>query len=112
VSRRAVALGAAGVAGAAAVGAVVFGVLALQNKADYERNPTYANTDNGNNFAAYADGCLALALAGGVTGLVLHLTSPSSSGSGNAVRAMHAAVISASPILMAHGGGAGAVLRF
>lgn len=112
VSRRAVALGAAGVAAAAAVGAIVFGMLALQSKAAYEKTPTYANTDDGNNFAAYSDGCIALAVAGGVTSLVLFLTTPSSSGGGNAVSGPHAAIFSASPMLMAHGGGAGAVLRF
>ena len=51
-----------------------FGVLALQNKSDYQKNPTFSNTDNGNNDAAYADGCAALAVAAGVTSLVLFLT--------------------------------------
>lgn len=106
------ALGAAGVGAAAAVGAIVFGMLALQNKADYDKTPTYANTDNGNNFAAYSDGCIALAVAGGITGLVLYLTRPSSPAGSTAARAPHAAAFSVSPMRMAHGGGAGAVVRF
>lgn len=106
------ALGAAGVGAAAAVGAIVFGMLALQNKADYDKNPTYANTDNGNNFAAYSDGCIALAAAGGITSLILYLTIPSSPGNPTAARAMHTAALSVSPLLMTHGGGAGAVLPF
>src|SRR5580658_8538627 len=76
VSRRTVALGAAGVAAVGAMSAVVFGVLALQNKSDYEKTPTYSNTDNGNNFAAYTDGCIALAVAAGITRLVISFTSP------------------------------------
>jgi hypothetical protein len=112
VSRKNVALGAAGVAVASAVGAVVFGVLALHEKSLYEQTPTYANTDNGNNFAAYADGCIALAAAAGITSLVLYLTSADGSGEGTAAPPKRSAVFSASPIVLGHGGGAGAVLRF
>lgn len=111
VSRSTVALGAASVAAAGAIGATVFGVLALQNKSDYEKTPTYANTDNGNNFAAYADGCLALAIAAGVTSLVLYLTS-SEQTDGAKVAPSRAPTLSATPVVMAHGGGAGVVLSF
>ena len=96
---------------AAAAGAVVFGVLALKNKSDYDKTPTYSNTDNGNNFAAYADGCAALAVAAGVTGLVLYLTGhPVVDGATTAPK--HAANFAVAPVVSAHGGGAGAVLRF
>ena len=36
--------------------------------------PTFSNTDDGNNDAAYADGGIALAVAAGITSLVLFLT--------------------------------------
>jgi len=111
VSRRTVALGAAGVAAVGAMSAVVFGVLALQNKSDYEKTPTYSNTDNGNNFAAYTDGCIALAVAAGITSLVLYFTSPPAA-DGAAPPSKKAALFSASPIVTTHGGGVGALLRF
>jgi hypothetical protein len=92
-SRKTLALGAAGVAIAGVVGTTVFGVLALHDKSDFDRTPTYALADTGANFAAYSDGCLALAVAAGVTSLVLWLTGAP----GAAPQASH---------------GAGAVLRF
>ena len=112
VSRKQVALGAAGVAAVGAVGAVVFGVLALHEKSLYDRSPTYPDTDNANNFAAYTDGCIALAAAAGITSLVLYLTSADGSGDGTAAPPKRSAVFSASPIVIAHGAGAGAVLSF
>ncbi|HTQ42928.1 MAG TPA: hypothetical protein VMI75_09265 [Polyangiaceae bacterium] len=111
MTRRAVAWGATGVAIASAAAATVFGVLALQNKSDYDKTPTYANTDDGNNFAAYADGCIALAVAAGITSLVLFVTSGDSSADPS-TPPRQASVISASPLVTAHGGGAAAVLRF
>ena len=104
-------------AGVAVVGAgvgTVFGVLALQNKSDYAKGPTYANAARGNNDAAYADGGIALAVAAGVTSLVLFLTSPSSQDEATAPPAPKAgsAALSASPLVTAHGGGAGVLLRF
>jgi len=75
VKRSTVALASAGVAVVGAGVATVFGVLALKNKRDYERGPTFSNTDDGNDDAAYADGGIALAVAAGITSLVLFLTS-------------------------------------
>jgi hypothetical protein len=110
-SRATVTLGAAGVAIAGAIGATVFGVLALQNKSDYEKTPTYSNTDNGNNFAAYSDGCIALAVAAGITSLVLYLTNPSSADPVGAP-STHAAALAPAPLVTARAAGAGAILRF
>jgi hypothetical protein len=111
VTRGRVALWTAGVAVVGAGAATVFGVLALQNKSAYQKGPTYSNTDDGNNDAAYADGCMALAVAAGVTSLVLFLTNdptlPSAPGT-----AKTAPTLSVSPLVTAHAGGAGAVLRF
>ena len=75
VERRTVAIVAAGVAVVGAGVATTFGVLALQNKHDYDRGPTFSNVDLGTNDAAYADGGLALAVVAGVTSLILFLTS-------------------------------------
>jgi hypothetical protein len=113
VSRRTVALWAAGVAVAGAGTSVVFGVLALQNKSAYDRTPTHANTANGNNDAAYSDGALALAVAAGITSLVLFLTDGPTHDAGPAATAPKtSAVFSAAPVITTHGGGAGIVLRF
>ncbi len=115
VKRSTVALYAAGVAGIGAGVGAVFGTLALENKRDYERSPTYANSDNGNNDAAYADGGIALAVAAGITSLVLFLTSDPTDASPTA-RAPQSRAGSASASLSVtsfpSGGGAGALLRF
>jgi hypothetical protein len=124
VKRRSVALVAAAVAVGAAGAGTVFGVLALRNKNDYDASPRYSNSDRGNNDAAYADGCIALAVAAGVTSLILYLTRDprhltrdprhdadrTASGAGQ-----RAAGLSASPLLLppsAQGGVAGLLLRF
>jgi hypothetical protein len=112
--RNTVALIAAGVAVVGASVGTVFGFLALQNKNDYRRDPTYSNTDQGNNDAAYADGAIALAVAAAVTSLVLYVTNgPSSDETPDpAAPKKRSATFSASPFVTSHGGGAGALLRF
>lgn len=113
VKRSTVALWAAGVAVVAAGAGTAFGVLALTNKSAYDKGPTYSNADDGNDFAAYADGAFALAVAAGVTSVVLFLTSETPpDGGANAAAKKASASFSASPILVPHGGGAGALLRF
>jgi hypothetical protein len=105
-TRTNVALVSAGIAVAAATAAAVFGVLALQNKNEFQSSPTYARADDGSNDAAYADGAIALAVAAGVTSLVLFLThDPQDAGAPAASTAPIA-----SPFVTALG--AGAVLRF
>jgi hypothetical protein len=114
VQRTTVALVAAGVAVVGAGVGTVFGLLALHNKSDYRRAPTYANSDQGNNDAAYADGALALAVAAAVTSLVLYVTNgPSADQDPDPATAKkRSAAFSASPFVTSHGGGAGALLRF
>ncbi len=110
VTRNTVAWWAAGIAVVGAGAATAFGVLALQNQSDYNKGPTYSNADGGNNNAAYADGCIFLAAAAGVTSLVLFLTNdPTPSAPAAAKTSL---TLSASPVVTPHGGGAGAVLRF
>jgi hypothetical protein len=115
VKRRTVALYAAGIAVVGAGVATVFGVLALNNKHEYEKTPTYSNSDNGNNDAAYADGGIALAVAAGITSLVLLLTSDPADASPTAsAPATRSGSHLASPTAtsLSSGGGAGALLRF
>jgi hypothetical protein len=114
VTRRTVALAAAGVAVVGAGVATVFGVLALHNKSEYQSGPTYLNSDKGNNDAAYADGGIALAVAAGVTSLVLFLTSDPKDCGVECVSSVKkpTTAFSASPFVTPHGAGAGAVLRF
>jgi hypothetical protein len=113
VTRRTVAIVAAGVALAGTGVGAVFGALALQNKSDYDKNPTYGNSDRGNDDAAYADGAIALAVAAGVTSLVLFLTSDASNTDPSAeVPHERSASFSTSPFVTAHGGGAVALVRF
>jgi hypothetical protein len=110
ITRKTVALAAAGVAVVGAGLATVFGVLALDNKSDYRKSPTFSNSDNGNNDAAYADGGIALAIAAGVTSLVLYLTSDPNDRASAAGAKNPATAFSASPFVSPHG--AGAILRF
>jgi len=113
VARGTVSLAAAGVALAGAATAVSFGILALQNKNDFEKNATYASADRGNNDAAYADGAIALAVCAGVTSLVLWLTRDAATGGPVASpQARPPANVSASFVVTSHGGGAGALLHF
>lgn len=110
VTRTTVAIIAACVSVVGAGVATAFGILALQNKSDYQTNPTYANADNGNNDAAYADAGIALAVAAGVTSIVLFATRPTPDGT--TARSAGTRSFSAAPIVTPHGGGAGALLRF
>jgi hypothetical protein len=113
VTRGTVALASAGLSLAGAGAAVVFGVLALQNKRDFDRNPTYASSDKGNNDAAYADGSAALAVSAGITSLLLWLTRDSAVVEPvPSARAKHSAKVSPSLVVTSHGGGAGALVRF
>ncbi len=113
LTRRTVAFVAAGVALAGAGVGAIFGALALQNKSDYDKNATYANSDRGNNDAAYADGGIALAVAAGVTSLVLFVTGDTSDAAASAgAPRRRSLTFSASPFVTTHGGGAGALVRF
>jgi len=112
VKRRTVALYAAGVAVVGAGVACVFGGLALKNKHDYESGPTYSNSDNGNNDAAYADGGIALAVAAGVTSLVLLLTSDTADATPATSASQRRAPTSSATFLTPSAGANGALLRF
>ncbi len=112
VSRRTVAFVAAGLAVAGAGAAAIFGGLALQNKSDFQEGATDARSDDGNNDAAYADGGIALALAAGVTSLVLFLTSESTNDGPVEPAPKKGIAFLPSPMVGPHGAGAGALFRF
>jgi PEGA domain len=63
-----------GLAIAAAGVGTVFGVLALNDKTDFDKNPTTSTADNGDTHALIADMAFGVALTFGVTSAVLFLT--------------------------------------
>jgi hypothetical protein len=97
-----------GLAIAAVATGTVFGVIALGDKSDFEKQPTYAKANAGNDSAAYCDAAFGAALVLGATSVILLLarddTPPRA--------ANHAVTLTASPVVTPHGGGVGAVLRF
>jgi hypothetical protein len=99
----------------------VFGVIALGDKSDYDKNPTTKTADNGDTHALIADMAFGVALTFGVTSAVLFLTkdettaTPTPTATTNS-RARHVAsatmTFTPTPIVGPHSGGAGFVLRF
>ncbi len=95
----------------------VFGVMALGDKSDFDKNPTSSKADDGENHALIADMAFGVAVTLGVTSAVLFFSSGSSSGSAKAAPPVLAAkatpkAFSVAPIVTPHGGGAGATFRF
>jgi hypothetical protein len=96
---------------------VVFGVLALNDKSNFDKNPTSSTADSGENHALICDMALGVAVTLGVTSAVLFLTNDDSAAAAPPPKAAAAPkprslIFSAAPIVTPHGGGAGAVLRF
>ncbi|HEY4015910.1 MAG TPA: PEGA domain-containing protein [Polyangiaceae bacterium] len=115
---------------AAGVG-TAFGVMALNDKSDFDKNPTSATADDGDTHALIADMAFGVALTFGVTSAVLLFTKdeppavmPSTAGSGVTSSARTAdtspgretkrkdLTVTPTPWVGAHGGGAGVVVRF
>ena len=107
VSRAELAWIAAGAAVASAGVGVGFGVAALDAKTEFDANPTHDVGVTGNNDAVYCDVALGAAVAFGATSLILFLTQPSADR-----RSPPAVSFAASPVVLAHGAGAGAIVRF
>jgi hypothetical protein len=111
-----------GLAIAAAAVGTVFGVIALGDKSDFDKNPTTQTADSGDTHALIADMAFGVAVTFGVTSAVLFLTkdesvTPTSSIHGattaKATAAKKTAVtFTPTPIVGPHSGGAGFVLRF
>jgi PEGA domain len=96
---------------------VVFGVLALNDKSSFNKDPTEATANSGENNALICDMALGVAVTLGVTSAVLFLTNDDAPPAPPKAAAVpkqkpRALTFSAAPIVTPHGGGAGAVLRF
>ncbi len=112
-----------GLAIAAAGVGTVFGILALGNKSDFDKNPTTATADSGDTHALIADMAFGVAVTFGVTSAVLFLTKDESTTStssthgattatATAAKKKTAVTFTPTPIVGPHSGGAGFVLRF
>ena len=103
-----------GIAGAGAVVGSIFGIMALNKKSDYDKNPTTDTADAVERNALISDMAFGVAITLGVTGVVL-LTS-SDDGQDESARTLRAAPQKASltvaPYVSPYGGGAAAQLRF
>lgn len=73
------------IAGVGLVTGTVFGFLALSAQSDFDSAPTTSSADNGETFALVADLAFGVAVAAGITAIVLYATeTPSSSDSASA----------------------------
>jgi hypothetical protein len=117
---------AAFITGGAAVVAVgvgtVFGVMALNDKHDFDQHPTTSTADSGENHALIADMAFGVAVTLGVTSIVLFLSKDDAPAGATAqvtkktteasAKKRAPFTITPAPIVTPHGGGAGAVIRF
>jgi hypothetical protein len=103
------------VLGGAAVAAVgvgaVFGGLAVSDQSSYKSHPTEAKADQGQQHAQDADICFAIggafAVAGALYAVLRNMPTPE-----RAHRPIVADHVELAPLVTAHGGGAGAIVRF
>ena len=105
---------------AAGVG-TVFGVMAISDKSDFDKNPTSSTADDGENHALIADMAFGVAITFGVTSAVLFLTKDDAAQAAPATamapkklppKKTQSFKVTPSPIVTPHGGGAGALIRF
>lgn len=114
-----------GLAIAAAGVGTVFGVMALGDKSDFDKEPNTSPkkkgfADDGDNHALIADMAFAAALTLGITSVVLFVTKdepPATAGGGRgrawAARPKKSTItVTPAPIVTPTGGGAGAIIRF
>jgi hypothetical protein len=104
-----------GLAIAAAGVGTVFGIIALNDKSDFDKNPTSATADSGDTHALIADMAFGVALTFGVTSAVLLLTKdepPAATSSSGAHARTARATFTPTPIVGPHTGGAGLVMKF
>jgi PEGA domain len=113
--------------GLAIVGAGVgtaFGILALNDKSSFDKNPTSQTADNGDSHALICDMAFGVALTFGVTSAVLFLTrddgpapatsstAPGSTAAKADAKKKSGITLSAAPLVGPHSGGAGMLLKF
>ncbi|MDP9002561.1 MAG: PEGA domain-containing protein, partial [Myxococcota bacterium] len=108
-----------GLAVAAAGVGTVFGVLALNDKRDFDANPTTTTADNGDTHALIADMAFGVALTFGVTSAVLFLTkdepaTPPVTAAATKVKNTKAEGVAVTPVpwVGPRSGGAGFLVRF
>lgn len=100
-----------GLAVAAAGVGVVFGVITLNDKSNFNKDPLESTAETGQNHALIADMAFGVAITLGVTSLVLLLT-PEDQNTVKTARASAPESFMLTPFVEPHGGGAGALLRF
>jgi hypothetical protein len=119
------------VTGAIAVAAAgvgtAFGIVALNDKASFDRNPTTSTADNGDTHSLIADMAFGVAVTFGATAAVLFFTRddtqpstassrPASEGTAGVKRTdgkrSHAVSVVPTPIVGPHSGGAGVLVQF
>jgi hypothetical protein len=101
---------------AAGVG-TVFGIMALSDKSQFDKNPTTQTADNGDTHALIADMSFGVALTFGVTSAVLFLTRDEAPAASSATTKTTTAkanriTVTPTPVVGAHSGGAGFTVRF
>lgn len=118
-----------GLAIAAAGVGTVFGVLALNDKSSFDKNPTTSTADNGDTHSLIADMAFGVAVTFGVTSAVLFLTkdeptpaaasttaprngAEAKSGAGARTAKAHRVTFTPTPIVGPHVAGAGFALQF
>jgi hypothetical protein len=100
-----------GLAGAGAVVGGIFGVKALGDKSDFDKNPTTDRADAAERNALIADMAFGVAVTLGVTGTVL-LLSGKSSPQQKGLAPKQTKTMQLTPFVSPHSAGAGAVWRF
>jgi hypothetical protein len=108
-----------GLAIAAAGVGTVFGVMALNDKSDFDKNPTTSTADNGDTHSLIADMCFGVAITFGVTSAVLFLTHDEPAAAASATPRAPAAeakregvTIVPTPVVGPHVAGAGFSMQF
>jgi hypothetical protein len=105
---------------AAGVG-TAFGVIALGDKSDYDKNPTSSTADSGDTHALIADMAFGVAITFGVTSAVLFLTgdepAPAAAARARSMTQTASAEskgikITPTPMVGPHTGGAGVLVQF
>jgi hypothetical protein len=93
-----------------------FGIKALSQSDDFEKNPTTKKADDGENNALIADMMFGIAITFGVTSAVLFLSNdaPASAKASQpkTAKAPKKVTVTPTPYVTSHGGGAGALFRF
>jgi hypothetical protein len=98
----------AGLAVAGAATGTVLGIMALGDKSDFQKHPTYDKANAGNDSAAYCDAAFGAAAVLGVTSVILFLAHDDAP----PAAASRPSTWAAAPVVTPHGAGLGAVLRF